>query len=379
MMESVRVLESSSSGYLSGNNNYWSTVEEVSPQASQLSSPYSDPELNDIHRKYQTSGKKSDKKDFLRKGDTGMLSRNCYTASQKSLSSTTSSNISGCSRDSEGDGNSENFCYPDYAITINGNTTNGDITSRGLLNNSNHSKRLGGRKNILREVASPASGLSLSTDSDLDSQFSRLGLSPKQKQIDENGTLDISERNRNRHDSLISTTNTSLSTSSICSNDSAESDFSVEHTRVSTLLDNIDPKRLHSYLKKKAKQKDRTAISALSILLPKNKFDVETTHCVRCHKEFDPKHGEKLCILFHRERDVTKISENETGADFGCERCGTVFRLEGRFEYKRKLNKKQFCGACFIGEHTFRKEDVNYEPEGLAKTCEDHGCIVFYV
>ena len=168
--------------------------------------------------------------------------------------------------------------------------------------------------------------------------------------------------------------------SSICSDESSlEGDLTNEHTRLTSVINNIDPKRLHNYLKRKLKQKDSNTISALGTLLPKRKFKGETLHCVRCHKEYDPKHGDKNCVLFHKEDDVMKISEDESGADFGCEKCGNVFRLEGKWKYKQSSNKKHNCGPCFSGKHTVCTDDVIYEPEGLSKTCEDHGCIVFYV
>ena len=168
--------------------------------------------------------------------------------------------------------------------------------------------------------------------------------------------------------------------SSICSDESSlEGDLTNEHTRLTSVINNIDSKRLHNYLKRKLKQNDSNTILALGTLLPKRKFKGETLHCVRCHKEYDPKHGDKNCILFHREDDVMKISEDESGADFGCEKCGNVFRMEGKWKYKESSNKKHNCGPCFSGKHTVCTDDVIYEPEGLSKTCEDHGCIVFYV
>ena len=168
--------------------------------------------------------------------------------------------------------------------------------------------------------------------------------------------------------------------SSICSDGSSlEGDITNEHTRLTAVINNIDPKRLHNYLKRKLKQRDNGTIAALGALLPKKKFKGETLHCVRCHKEYDPRHGDKKCELFHRRDDVMKISEDELGADFACERCGSVFRLDGKWKYKESSNKKHKCGACFTGVHTVSTDEVQYEPQGLSKTCEDYGCIVFYV
>ena len=168
--------------------------------------------------------------------------------------------------------------------------------------------------------------------------------------------------------------------SSICSDGSSlDGDFTYEHSRLTTVLNSIDPKRLHNYLKRKLKQRDSGTILALGTLLPKKRFKGETLHCVRCHKEYDPKHGDKTCELFHRKVDVMKISEDESGADFACERCGNVFRIDGKWKYKESLNKKYKCGPCFTGVHTVSTDEVLQEENGISKTCEDYGCIVFYV
>eukprot|EP00794_Sanderia_malayensis_P017570 gene17570-19322_t len=167
--------------------------------------------------------------------------------------------------------------------------------------------------------------------------------------------------------------------SSICSDESLDGELLHEYSRLTTLMENIDPKRLHNYLKRKLKQNDPGTVLVMSSLFPKTKFKAETLHCVRCHKEFDPKHGDKVCRLFHQEKDVMKISEDVTGSDFGCERCGAVFRIEGKWKYKQSYNKKHDCGPCFIGKHTVSTDEIDYEPTGTAKTCEDYGCMVFYV
>ena len=168
--------------------------------------------------------------------------------------------------------------------------------------------------------------------------------------------------------------------SSICSDESSlEGDLSHDHSRLTTVLNSIDPKRLHNYLKRKLEQKDSTTIQALGTLLPKKRFKGETLHCVRCHKEYDPKHGEKTCELYHQKDDVMTISEDEMGADFACERCGSVFRIEGKWKYKESLNKKYNCGPCFTGVHTISTDEILQENNGISKSCEDYGCIVFYV
>ena len=169
--------------------------------------------------------------------------------------------------------------------------------------------------------------------------------------------------------------------SSICSDESSslEGDLSHDHSRLTTVLSSIDPKRLHNYLKRKLEQKDTSTIQALVTLLPKKRFKGETLHCVRCHKEYDPKHGEKTCVLNHQKEDVMTISEDEVGADFACERCGSVFRIDGKWKYKESLNRKFDCGACFVGVHTISTDEVVQEQNGISKSCEDYGCIVFYV
>jgi len=168
--------------------------------------------------------------------------------------------------------------------------------------------------------------------------------------------------------------------SSICSDESSvEGELTHDHQRLTAVLNSIDPKRLHNYLKRKLEQKDSSTIQALGTLLPKKRFRGETLHCVRCHKDYDPKHGEKSCVLHHQKDDVITISEDDNGADFACERCGSVFRIEGKWKYKESLNKKFNCGPCFSGVHTTSTDEVMQEENGISESCEDYGCIVFYV
>jgi len=39
-----------------------------------------------------------------------------------------------------------------------------------------------------------------------------------------------------------------------------------------------------------------------------------------------------------------------------------------------------FAGHCYSGQHTTDKESVDYRVEkGAAKSCEENGCVEFYV
>lgn len=216
------------------------------------------------------------------------------------------------------------------------------------------------------------------TEQDYYEEFERIG--EPMKII---GTDDRTTQSDTLHNGVDSTSRDMLSmsfTSSIYSDESSlDGELTGEHTRLTTVINSIDPKRLHNYLKRKLKQRESGTILALGSLLPKKRFKGETLHCVRCHQEFDPKHGNKTCELYHRKQDVMKISQDGYGADFACERCGNVFRIEGKWKYKQSLNKKHKCGPCFTGVHTVSTDEVLYEENGISKTCEDHGCIVFYV
>lgn len=159
-----------------------------------------------------------------------------------------------------------------------------------------------------------------------------------------------------------------------------EGEMQREYHRLRSVLKTIDPLKLHAILKHSLKAKDPETIMALGTLLPKSKFTADTVHCVRCHKEYDPHFGKKRCTLYHPEKDVWKVSQNSQGATFKCSLCSTAFTLKGAWDYKLCIANEQDCGVCFEGLHTPDPNEVRYQPSrGAAQSCEDKGCIVFYV
>ena len=164
-----------------------------------------------------------------------------------------------------------------------------------------------------------------------------------------------------------------------CSISSNDNDMEAELFRLQSVLKAIDPQKLQSVLKHSLKKKRPETVLALATLLPKKKFTADTIHCVRCHQEYHPLYGRTTCTLYHPERGVHKMAENVLGADFLCQFCGINFRVQGGWDYTARTNLRQDCGYCYRGVHTPITEEVDYEPVGIAKSCEDKGCIVFYV
>ena len=166
---------------------------------------------------------------------------------------------------------------------------------------------------------------------------------------------------------------------SLASNESVDEDIAVEWARLKNVLTYIDAKYLKENLHRQIKTKNYSLILALAMLLPKNKFTGETNHCVRCHREYDPVHGDMSCMIPHRKRDLIELSEDECFTVFQCDRCCTLFKLEKGMVYSKTRTDVIKYGACFIGRHTPNQNEVSYEPEGAAIRCTDKGCVVYYV
>lgn len=192
-------------------------------------------------------------------------------------------------------------------------------------------------------------------------------------------TQSISSRSSYTTVSSLTKDLTSLDVTSISSVEDRGNELEIEQARLKTVLSNIDPKYLLDYLKRHVKHDDRSFVLNLSKLLPRTKFTGETTHCVRCHKEYDAIYGDQVCVLPHKEHDVILISEDDVTAVYQCESCFSVFSLKGIFQYSRKTVTVNQCGACFIGKHSPDVNEVKYRPEGVAQTCADKGCIVYFV
>lgn len=106
------------------------------------------------------------------------------------------------------------------------------------------------------------------------------------------------------------------------------------------------------------------------------------THCVRCHKVYDPssKSGAEMrCVLPHPTKNVVPIKRDSYGTDFACLCCRTEFRLPKMAFYEAGVNS-MLTGFCFIGHHTTDTNDIDYQEEGgAALCCEEAGCIEYFV
>ncbi|XP_078697365.1 uncharacterized protein LOC144925282 [Branchiostoma floridae x Branchiostoma belcheri] len=156
--------------------------------------------------------------------------------------------------------------------------------------------------------------------------------------------------------------------------------LSNELVRMSELLDTMDPEELKSALKRRLKRKDAKLIMALSLLLPRHRHPpASQLHCVRCHKNYNPRFDSERCALSHPNNCVVKKKEHSTSTTFKCRACSTTFRLTNMTFYQEGVNS-YMTGLCFSGKHTTNSKDVVYQCHGgPAKTCEDHGCVLYYV
>ena len=154
------------------------------------------------------------------------------------------------------------------------------------------------------------------------------------------------------------------------------SHISNEYVRLTELLDGMRAQELKDLIQRRLRKRDTNSIVALSVLFPRSSFPpVRHLHCVRCHRNYDP--SEKTnCTQRHPNGRVGKVSENTHGATFHCSACGADFRLNKMFFYDEEVNS-YMTGLCYHGEHTTNPHDVDYS--AAARTCEENGCIEFYV
>ena len=152
--------------------------------------------------------------------------------------------------------------------------------------------------------------------------------------------------------------------------------ISNEYVRLSELLDHMQPQQVVDVLRKRLRKRDSKAIVALSVLLPRSKFPpIENLHCVRCHKSFDPQENSH-CVIRHPNTSVIKRKEDAHGATFHCRACSCDFHLAHMYFYNESVNS-YLTGFCFSGKHTTNTRLVEFQ--GAIKTCEENGCVEFYV
>lgn len=152
--------------------------------------------------------------------------------------------------------------------------------------------------------------------------------------------------------------------------------LSNEYQRLHEFVLETDGEVLKDIILGKLSRKSSKHIIALGILFPRISCPPAThSHCVRCHKEYRPEDNTTCCIR-HPNAHVQKLRQDDKGANFVCKICRLEFRLSRMFFYDEHVNG-YYTGFCYTGKHTNDPRMVQYG--GLAKTCEETGCIETYV
>lgn len=152
--------------------------------------------------------------------------------------------------------------------------------------------------------------------------------------------------------------------------------ISNEYLRIRDFINRTDPDILQHILLRTLEYRNSKDIIALGIIFPRNHFpSFNNFHCARCHKEYNPMDKDH-CLLRHMTSFVRKIHQDENGSNFFCRSCGKTFYLKNVFSYTDKVNNHH-TGFCFVGLHTNDARLVRYGAG--AKTCEEYGCVEFYV
>ena len=188
---------------------------------------------------------------------------------------------------------------------------------------------------------------------------------------------------RSEQNSMISVDSTygtsEFSSFSTSNSKAGQKDLTYDFERLANVIDHIDGETLRQQIKACLMTKKPRYTKALSSLLPANKFTGKTTHCVRCHSDYDKEHGNPSCVIRHPNSEVVIISDDGKGALFQCESCNCVFKLDDSLEYDENKTDIMNSGACFLGQHTDNTDGIDFHPDGVAKTCNDQGCAIFYV
>ncbi|GAB1603828.1 hypothetical protein Ahia01_000664100 [Argonauta hians] len=152
--------------------------------------------------------------------------------------------------------------------------------------------------------------------------------------------------------------------------------ISNEYLRIRDFINRTDPDVLQQILLRTLEYRNSKDIIALGIIFPRNHFPTYNNyHCARCHKQYNPMDKEH-CLLRHSAKYVRKIQQDDQGSNFFCRLCGKTFYLRKVFTYTDNISNYH-TGYCFIGLHTNDARLVRYGAE--AKTCEEYGCVEFYV
>lgn len=158
------------------------------------------------------------------------------------------------------------------------------------------------------------------------------------------------------------------------SNTNVNTNVELEYNRLESILHHIDPFKLHSIMKRQLRKKKPQTILALGKLLPKERYSGETVHCVRCHKEYSSQFNKKDCYLSHPKSKLTTTCLEGSTAYIKCSVCKKEYWVQ-----KQNDMSGVNIGHCYVGKHTSCPDDIVYTPLGAAQSCEDRGCIEFYV
>lgn len=154
-------------------------------------------------------------------------------------------------------------------------------------------------------------------------------------------------------------------------------ELSSERIRLQNVLKNIDPFLLRSLMLHQLGKKDTRTIVTLGKLFPKKRYPLDTIHCVRCHNEYNPYNGRMRCKVTHPINAIARLCQKDQLACYSCGVCKKVYWVNIlEDDVSQVINH---LGYCFVGTHSPSVDDVSYFPLGAAKSCEDMGCIEFYV
>jgi len=284
----------------------------------------------------------------------------------------------------------QNGSYPTrYSMQKKNNAKNNNNNNN---NNNNKTKKSCHNKNrTIEEISEVSLASDLNNTAD---EFSNMGTlsselyDPSSDKIADpfsrsSSPLSDTPSLRSEQNSMISVDSTygTSEFSSFSTNNSKtnKGDSAYDFERLANVIDHIDGETLRQQIKACLMTKKPRYVKALSSLLPATKFTGKTTHCIRCHSEYDKKHGNPSCVIRHPNSEVVMISDDGKSALFQCESCNCVFKLDDSLEYDEHTTDIMNSGACFLGQHTDSTDGIKYRPEGVAKTCNDHGCAIFYV
>jgi len=205
-----------------------------------------------------------------------------------------------------------------------------------------------------------------------------------------NSANDRRQFKRNQSYSSYSDVSSIITDSTSSSTGHSETTYSTSSSRYETLvnssvrlshfIDSTSPEDLKKFLKLRLNSKNPQFIRALSTLIPETTEGQPTiAHCVRCHKKFNTSDKRSRCYLPHPARMVVIESKDEEGTNFSCKACNTGFRLL-QMDFYEEGSNSLLTGHCYSGHHTTDPSSVDFQClGGAAKTCEENGCVEFYV